>query len=195
MTDWNEADSTTTAVEDPIASAAERGIEHVRTIAAEMVEAGRSAIQSVLDEQKAGAARQVAAVAEATRSAAQSLDRSKLPTLARYAEEAAGGIEEFGTTLRDRNWSELIGETEDFARRRPALFAAGIVLAGFLLARFLRASSRRPAAAPANPAMEMGAIERESEAVTAAVESGSGENPFAEPATGISGTGTQELPR
>ena len=39
MTDWNETVSPTHAVEDPIGEAAERGIEHVKAIAAELFEA------------------------------------------------------------------------------------------------------------------------------------------------------------
>ena len=35
---------------------------------------------------------------------------------------------------------------ENFARRRPAMFVAGSVAAGFALARFLKSSSRGPQA-------------------------------------------------
>jgi hypothetical protein len=194
MSDFNEAASTTDAVEDPIGSAAERGIEYLRTIAAELVEAGRSAVQSVLDEQKADAARQVATVAAAVRSAAQSLDQSNRSALARYTDRAAGTVERFAQSLRERNWSELADDVEALARRQPALFIAGAVVAGFLTGRFLWASKGR--AAPGIPAVtgtEAMAIERETEAVTAAVASAPGEETLATPAAGVSGT--QEMPR
>src|SRR5579875_2543165 len=89
MTDGNEATATIAPVEDPIARAAERGIQYVKMLAAELVEASRSAAQSVLDEQKEGAARQIAAVAGAARAAAQALEQSNSPTLAHYTGRAA----------------------------------------------------------------------------------------------------------
>ncbi|HZU91549.1 MAG TPA: hypothetical protein VE993_20020 [Stellaceae bacterium] len=186
MTDWNEAASTANPVEDPIGSAAERGIEYVKTIAAELVEASRSAVQSVLDEQKEGAARQVGAFAAAVRSAAQSLDQSQSPTLAHYADQMAGGIERFGNRLRERGWSELADDIAGLAQRRPALFIAGAVIVGFVSGRFLWASKSRAALAP--PVPETTAIERENEAVTAAVSSAPGEAGLAEHAAGTSGT-------
>ena len=191
MTDWNEAVATTDAAEDPIGRAAERGIEYVKTIAVELVEAGRSAAQSVLDEQKESAARQLAAVAAAVRSAAQSLDQSHIPTLSHYADRAAGGVEDFGRRLGERSWNELAGDVGALARRQPALFVAGAAVAGFLVGRFLWASKNRSAGG-ARPAAEATAVARESEAVTAAVASAPGEEAF-EPAAGISGT--QEMPQ
>lgn len=187
MTDWNETASTTNAVDDPIGEAAERGIEHVKAIAAELVEASRSAARSVLDEQKDNAARQVAAVAAAVRSAAQSLDQAKLPTLAHYTEEAAGSIESFGQALSGRRWSELADDLEVLARRQPALFLATAAVVGLLAGRLLWASSRRAAAANRRQAAPARAAERENEAVTAAIASASGANDLAAPATGVSG--------
>jgi hypothetical protein len=185
MTDWNEAASTANPVEDPIGSAVEQGIEYVKTIAAELVEASRSAVQSVLDEQKQGAGRQITTVAAAVRSAAQSLDQASSPTLARYADQMAGGIERFGNRLRERGWGELGDDVKALAQRQPVLFLAGAVIAGFLSGRFLWASQNRTALAA--PAPEMTVAERENEAVTAAVVSGSGEESLAEHAAGVSG--------
>jgi hypothetical protein len=185
MTDWNEAASTANPVEDPIGSAAERGIEYVKTIAAELVEASRSAVQSILDEQKQGAGRQITGVAAAVRSAAQSLDQTDTPGLARYIDQMAGGIERFGNRLRERGWSELGDDIKALAQRQPALFIAGAVIAGFLAGRFLWASQNRTALAA--PAAEATAVERQNEAVTAAVVSASGEESLTGHAAGVSG--------
>lgn len=187
MTDWNEATSTTAAVEDPIGNAAERGIEHVKAIAAEFVEASRSAAQSVLDEQKESAARQVCAVAAAVRSASQSLGQSNLPTLARYIDEAAVSIEGFGGRLRQSSWGELADDIELTARRQPALFIAMAAAVGFLSGRFLWASGGRAAAAQRSASSQMMAVERETEAVTAAISSAEGEDILVEPVPGVSG--------
>lgn len=191
MTDWNETASTTYAVEDPIGDAAERGIEHIKAIATELVEASRSAAQSVLDEQKDNAAQQVAAVAAAVRSAAQSLDHASLPTLARYTEEAAGSIESLGQALSGRRWSELADDLEVLARRQPALFLAAAAIVGLLAGRVLWASSRRAAAANRRQAAQARAAERENEAVTAAIASAPGGNGLTAPAAGVSGVETR----
>jgi|GEM_PF-1242878 hypothetical protein len=192
MTDGNEATATIAPVEDPIARAAERGIQYVKMLAAELVEASRSAAQSVLDEQKEGAARQIAAVAGAARAAAQALEQSNSPTLAHYTGRAAESVERFGESLRQRSWGELVGEVEALARRRPALFIAGAVVAGFLSGRFLLASERRLAAAPKAPDGEKTAVASADDAV-AAIASASGGQAVAEPAAGIAAT--QEGPQ
>lgn len=187
MTDWNEATSTTGTVEDSIMGAAERGIEHVKAIAADFVEAGRSAALSVLDEQKADAARQVAAIAGAVRSAAHSLAQGRIPVMARYTEEAAGSIERFGNRLRERSWGELFGDLDFMARSQPILFVTLSTGLGFLTGRLLWASGGRSAAMAGNALSQTTAVERESEAVTAAVSSAPGEEGLSEPAAGISG--------
>jgi hypothetical protein len=187
MTDWNEAASTTDAFGDPIGDAAERGIDHVKAIAAELVEASRSAAQSVLDEEKEKAARQVVSVAAAVRSAAQSLDHSNLPILTHYTDRAAGTIESFGHALSGRRWSELADDLEILARRRPALFITAAAIAGFLVGRLVWASRDRAAAARRRQVSEAMAVERETEAVIAAVASAEGEEIF-EPPVGVSGT-------
>jgi hypothetical protein len=45
--------------------------------------------------------------------------------------------------LRQRSVRELVDETNDFARREPALFFAGAIVAGIALSRFLRSSEER----------------------------------------------------
>jgi hypothetical protein len=194
MTDWNEAASTTGAAEDSIggaiASATERGVEYVKTVAVEFFESGRSAVRSVLDEQKAAAAQRIEAVGAAVRAAAQSLDQARSPILAQYANEAAGSIESFGRGVRAHSWNLLAGDVAALARRQPVLFIVGAVAAGFLTGRFLWASkSPARAATISAPA----AIERETEAVTAAVSSAPGEENLTGQAADLSGR--RELPR
>jgi hypothetical protein len=197
MTDWNEAASTTDSVEDSIGSAitnaAERGVEYVKTVAVELVESGRSAIRSVLDEQKEAAAQRIEAVAAAVRSAAQSLDQAKSPILAQYADQAAGSIEGFGHDMREHNWGALAGDVATLAQRQPALFIVGAVTAGFLTGRFLWASKSRIGAARAASVAESTAVERETEAVTAAVASAPGEENLTGHTADISRR--RELPR
>jgi hypothetical protein len=197
MTDWNEAASTTAAGEDSlggaIANAAERGVEYVKTAAVELVEAGRSAVRSVLDEQKAAAAERVEAVAAAVRAAAQALDQAKSPILSQYADRAAGSIGSFSRDLRQHSWGALAGDVAGLAQRQPVLFIVAAVTAGFLTGRFLWAATNRAEAAGTSSAAEAMAIERESEAVTAAVSSAPAEENPAGPTADVSGR--RELPQ
>jgi hypothetical protein len=61
---------------------------------------------------------------------------------ARVLSAVAGGVSTAADTLRNRSVSEIAADVRDLARRNPAAFAAGAAVAGFVLARFLRASDR-----------------------------------------------------
>jgi hypothetical protein len=139
------------------------GLDRAKDIIVEFACATQSAALSAANERKQRAAEQVGGVAEAVRAAARSLDRSQIPTAARYFDRAAGQVEDLAQALRERRWGELIGDIEDVARRQPVLFVVGAVAVGFLAGRFLALSPRRQEAAPAPGA-----------AVTAAISSASG---------------------
>jgi hypothetical protein len=116
---------------------AQPGLERAKAILAELADAARSAAVSAANQQKERGAQQIGDIAEAVRAAARSLDRSQSPTAARYADRAAARIEELSRLLRERGWSEMAGDLEGVARRRPAWFAAGALAAGFLAGRLL----------------------------------------------------------
>lgn len=53
----------------------------------------------------------------------------------------AGGVSTAANTLRDRSVTDIVADVRALAQRNPGAFAAGAAVAGFALARFLRASS------------------------------------------------------
>jgi hypothetical protein len=118
------------------------GLDRAWALLAEFADAARSAALCAADEQVRRGARQVGSVAEAMRAAARSLDQSQSPSAARHADRAAERIERFSRSLHEQRWSEIIGDVEDVARRRPALFVLGAVTMGFLAGRLL--SDPRP---------------------------------------------------
>jgi len=65
--------------------------------------------------------------------------------LAQAAEMAAGRIEGVSGYLRNRDFDEIVRDTERFARRQPMLFLGGALTLGMLASRFLKAST------PQNP--------------------------------------------
>src|SRR4029077_2271151 len=96
----------------------EQSFERAKTILSELLDATRSAAETILDDQKRRTAERVSGMAEAVRCAAQSLDRSEYPAIARYADQAADRIEDFSGLIRERRWREIRGRTEDLARRQ-----------------------------------------------------------------------------
>ena len=140
MADRNDGSSGIDGARGP----AEQGVagpDRSTNVVAEFVDAARSAAESLLEEQKRQVADRVSGVAKALHSAANSLEDSQNTLIARYVEQAAAQVEDVSGMVRDRRWNEIAAETEDFARRRPTLFVAGAVAAGFLVGRLLWAAT------------------------------------------------------
>jgi hypothetical protein len=111
----------------------------------------REVAHSLLREKKERVATAVEGFAGAFRHAAGALDPSG-DGGAHYAEQAAARIERISAGVRNYHLSDMVASAEDFARRRPALYVAGAVAAGFILSRLLNqpargSGSRQPGAA------------------------------------------------
>jgi len=107
-----------------------------RGTAADAVDQGRG----MLARQKESAADRMEQVANAVRSGGRELPGGDGET-GRYVEMAADRLESFGRQLREKDINGLIADMQDMARRSPAAFFGGSVLAGFMLARFMKSSS------------------------------------------------------
>ncbi|WP_142848810.1 hypothetical protein [Telmatospirillum sp. J64-1] len=97
-------------------------------------------VRGMADDQKKIAASRLGQVAHALHEAARDLEKEKQDMTAHYADLAADQIERVAETLREKEWRELAEDVEALARRQPALFIGGAMVAGFLLGRFLRSS-------------------------------------------------------
>jgi hypothetical protein len=135
MADQNDASSTMGRIADASG-------EHETSVFAEFVDAARLAAESMLEEQRQQVAQKVSGIAEALRSAANSLEQSQNRALAGYVDQAADQVASIYRTVRERHWNEIVADTEDFARRQPTLFVLGAVATGFLVGRFLWAGGR-----------------------------------------------------
>jgi hypothetical protein len=98
---------------------------------------------SLLDAQRGRAADQIAAVGDALRRSAESLDSKGGASLVRYANRTADQISGFAGTIRDRSLNDLGSDIESFARRWPMLFMASAVGIGFIAGRFMLSSADR----------------------------------------------------
>ncbi len=193
MADRNDASSSMTGQNRAAGwanSTAETSGERTGSVVAEFADAARSAAESLLQEQKQQVAQQVSGIAEALWSAFQPLHRSQNRMIARYIGEAAEQVESFSRKVREQHWSELVAETEDFARRQPTLFVLGAVATGFLVGRLLWGSAAAPQ--HARDATRVGPASETARAVTAAVSSGSGPGQAVEHGTGLSSAARPE---
>lgn len=93
-----------------------------------------------IERGKATAADQIDNVANALKSASRQLGGSS--TLGSYTDRLAHNIESFGSRLRHGSIDEIVGDIQAAARRNPALFVAGGLALGVVLARLVRAAAQ-----------------------------------------------------
>jgi ABC-type transporter Mla subunit MlaD len=122
------------------AKLADTAQEKARGLAATAEEKARQ----LADEKKREAAEQVAGVAEVVDSVAEQVERA-LPPAGAYVRGVSEQIHRVSSTLRDRSVDDLMDEARRFAQQRPGLVLGGCLIAGFGLARFLKASADRRA--------------------------------------------------
>jgi hypothetical protein len=103
----------------------------------------RDSATTQLGAQKDRATDGIGSVARAVRQSTQHLRDQQHETIAQYVEQAADQLERFANRLKDRNVSELLTETQDLARRRPAIFIGAAFAVGLLGARFIKSSADR----------------------------------------------------
>ena len=105
----------------------------------------RDHVQTFVGQQKSQAADRLQALAEALREAGHKLNEGQQAgDFGQYADRAAQQVERLSTYLRDRELRDFVRDAETFARRRPEVFLGGTLVAGLMLARFLKASSPEP---------------------------------------------------
>ena len=102
----------------------------------------RDHVQTLVGQQKDQAADRLHSLADALREAGRKLNEGQQAgDLGQYADRAAQQVEKLSTYLRDSELRDFVRDTETFARRRPEVFLGGTLIAGLMLARFLKASS------------------------------------------------------
>jgi hypothetical protein len=103
------------------------------------VDAARSQASEYADKRKNDMAQSVADVAASLREATKPFEDR--PNIRAFAESAAVGLDQLADTIRSRSFGDIFEEVEDVVRRRPATIAVVTAAAGFLISRFIRASS------------------------------------------------------
>ena len=117
-------------------------VDRAQGLASNVAAKAQETVRHLAEEQKAAAAEQVEDVARVLDTAAEQVERV-LPEAAHYVREAASGVHRVSSAVRDQSIDEIIDTAMTFARTRPGTFFTGSVLAGFAIARFLKASADR----------------------------------------------------
>jgi ElaB/YqjD/DUF883 family membrane-anchored ribosome-binding protein len=111
--------------------------------------------KGVLSQQITAGAEWVGFVADATKAAADSLDRNA-PKLSGLVRETAQKVERFSRDVKDQSVEELYRSASDFTRRQPALVFGSAALFGFFLFRLLKTESRSASSAAGEAAASFG---------------------------------------
>ncbi len=119
--------------------AASETVDALRTQAADLASQGRDKIMEKAQDQKRAGAEYLSGIAESIRRAAREFDQ--VPFAANYIRTAASGVDNVAETVRNGDFSELITETQNFARRQPTLFVGLSMLAGFGVTRLLKGAA------------------------------------------------------
>src|SRR5215208_1893559 len=98
--------------------------------------------RQTLEQRKRSAAERVDGIAQAIERTGAQFSENE-PTLADLANRLAATVSNLATRLREGSIDDLVEDTRTFARRNPALYIAGGVVAGLALARFVKASAAR----------------------------------------------------
>jgi len=109
----------------------------------EMAHQATDQVTQLVDQQKQQAAERLGGLAGALHEAAKKLEETDADGFGRYAHRAAEQVERASRYLREKDLQSFVRDTEGFARRHPDLFLGGTLIAGVLLARFLKSSADR----------------------------------------------------
>ena len=148
----NSEQSTFQQAKDQVKSAASDATEQVKSLASDAKDQAKDLasqasdhVQSLVGQQKDQAADRLGSLAQALREAGTKLNADQQGgDFGQYAGRAAQQVERLSRYLRESDLRGIVRDTENFARRRPEVFLGGTLVAGLMLARFLKASSPSP---------------------------------------------------
>lgn len=116
--------------------------EEVKEQAQRLVEQARLRARQMIDQQKNRVADEISSVAHALKEGGRKLHEEQERNIAPFADSAAEQAEDVAAYVRSADLGTIYHDIEGLARRNPGLFVGGMVLTGFMLARFLKSSAR-----------------------------------------------------
>ena len=101
-------------------------------------DSAREQATGYVDQRKDNLAQSVTGLANTLRESGGGFDQ---PSIRAIVESAAGGLEQLAENIRSRSFGDMVDNVETMVRRRPAVAAVATMTVGFLLARFVKAST------------------------------------------------------
>jgi ElaB/YqjD/DUF883 family membrane-anchored ribosome-binding protein len=96
--------------------------------------------RTIFSDQKARLSRRLESVVYSLRNSGSKLREQDQSSTAEIMEKGAEEVERLSDSLRRKDMDDLVKGVEDFARRRPAIFAGMALAAGFMLGQVLSSS-------------------------------------------------------
>jgi cell division septum initiation protein DivIVA len=136
------SDSTLSNATSSVKEAASGVASTAKQYAGDMASKAKDKGRTLFEERKESALGQVGSVANAIRSTASNLQGEGQDQTARYVNMIADQLESLSGRFRNKDLDTLAQDFQGIARRNPGAFVVGSVVAGFLLARFLKSSQQ-----------------------------------------------------
>jgi hypothetical protein len=119
-------------------------LQHAKKATGEIVNQVQQRANSALAQQTESAATDLTSVVNAVRRFGESLSEQEMGPIARCAAEYGGrgadNLERFTEYIRQQDSRKLLGDVQDFGRRRPTLMLGGAFLLGLACARLIKSS-------------------------------------------------------
>ena len=112
-----------------------------RQVASDLADRATRSAERQFAGGKERAAEAVGQLAEALRHTGETMSSgTEMPALKEYLGRAASQADGLSDYLRENSLTDMVGDVERFARRKPVLFVGGALLIGLVGSRFLRSS-------------------------------------------------------
>lgn len=115
----------------------------LRSDARQLSSSAADRLHSEADARKGAAAAQAKSVSSAMERAAGELDGDSPQWLRSAFQQGADQIQRFAETLEQKDSRQILGDVQNFARERPAMFLGACAAAGFAAARLLKAGAKQ----------------------------------------------------
>ncbi|WFP62197.1 hypothetical protein [Mesorhizobium sp. WSM4904] len=101
----------------------------------------QQALSEKAEETQRDVGSSLAALGGAMRVASDHLADKDQKSASKFMLDAAGGLEELSSSLREKPFRQVLEDVQSFGRKNPGMLIAGSVLAGLALGRFMKATS------------------------------------------------------
>ncbi len=133
-------------IADQLKEQASQGVGDARELVSNIASEARNKVTEIVDQQKNASADRLAGLSRAAQNAAGEIEQQS-PQVAQLVRDAASTVDHFAGDLRSSDLGDIVASVSSFARKQPVAFFAASVLAGFVLARFVK-SEPAPVAPP-----------------------------------------------